>query len=88
MLNLQSQTSNQISSTNNLAKLLAKIGVIGVIELPEMLSQKKQPEKQQQEQKEPEQQEQKEPEQEQEQKEPEQQEQQQEQEQEQGRDDS
>ena len=39
--------NTQISSTNNLAKLLAKIGVIGVgvIELPEMLSQKKQPAK-------------------------------------------
>jgi hypothetical protein len=42
LLNLQTKTdSHQVSSTNNLAQLLKNIGVIGVIELPELLSDKR-----------------------------------------------
>ena len=42
LLHLQTKTdSPQVSSTNNLAQLLKNIGAVGVIELPELLSDKR-----------------------------------------------
>jgi len=40
LLNLQTEKVDQSSSTKSLAQLLKNIGVVGVIELPEFLSQK------------------------------------------------